>query len=92
MTYQVRILMLACVRSTLILDDDLFKKAKHRAARDGTTLSAVVNQALRECLREEPAKAPPFTMVTFGSPRRKLRHEPADLAAALDEDDRRSLR
>jgi hypothetical protein len=40
--------LLACMRSTLILDDDLFRKAKRRAAALNTTLSDVVNQALRE--------------------------------------------
>jgi hypothetical protein len=37
--------LLACMRSTLILDDDLFRKAKRRAAALNTTLSDVVNQA-----------------------------------------------
>lgn len=48
--------LLACMRSTLILDDDLFRKAKRRAAALNTTLSDVVNQAqsaARRCQARE---------------------------------------
>jgi hypothetical protein len=84
--------MLASMRSTLILDDDLFRKAKRRAAALNTTLSDVVNQALRESLSRPVANASPFEMVTFGNPRRRVHHEPGDIQAAIDDEDRGALR
>lgn len=81
------------MRSTVIIDDELFKRAKQRAAALNTTLSAVINQALRRDLAEPAAaQAPRYAVIPYGSPRRKRRHEPADFAAALEADDRRSLR
>ncbi len=84
--------MLACMRSTLIIEDELFRKAKRRAAERGTTLSDVVNQALRESLARPEVEAPPFTMTTFGAPKTKVHREPGDFHAASEEDDRRSVR
>jgi hypothetical protein len=84
--------MLICMRSTLIIDDHLFKQARQRAADQGTTLSEVVNQALREALAKPKAKpAAKFSMVTFGGPVGSQRHEPADFAEVGEADDERSL-
>lgn len=84
--------MLTSMRSTVIIEDELFKKAKRRAAERGTTFSDLVNQALRESLAKPEAKAPPFRMTTFGAPKTKVHREPRDFHAASEEDDRRSLR
>ena len=84
--------MLACMRSTLILDDDLFRKAKRRAAALNTTLSDVVNQALRESLSRPMAEPPPFEMVTFGNPKRRVHHEPRDIQTAIEDEERATLR
>lgn len=40
--------MLPCVRTTLQLDDDLIREAKHVAVRTGRTLTAVIEDALRQ--------------------------------------------
>jgi len=40
--------MLRCMRTTIRLDENLLAEAKQRAARTGTTLTAVIEQALRE--------------------------------------------
>jgi Bacterial antitoxin of type II TA system, VapB len=80
------------MRSTVIIDDELFRKAKRRAAERGTTLSGLVNQALRESLAKPETNAPPFRMTTFGDPRTKVHREPSDFHAASEDDDRRSLR
>jgi hypothetical protein len=45
--------------TTLIIEDRLFKAAKKKAAEDGTTLSEVVNSALREEFRAKPQPEPP---------------------------------
>jgi hypothetical protein len=78
------------MRSTLILDDDLFRRATRRAATLNTTLSEVVNQALRESLSRPVAEPSPFEMVTFGNPRRRVRHEPGDMAV-IEEKERGAL-
>lgn len=44
------------MRTTLDLDDALVRRAKRRAADEGTTLTAVLEQALREHLA--PRRAP----------------------------------
>ncbi|MFN8520926.1 MAG: type II toxin-antitoxin system VapB family antitoxin [Chloroflexota bacterium] len=57
------------MRTTLVLDDRLVREAKRRAADTGSTLSDVVNDALREALRPAPeATVPPFRMITYGDP------------------------
>ena len=84
--------MLICMRTTLIIDDMLLRAAKKRAAEKGRTLSALVAEALRDSLRSvAPPPARPFRMLTFGGGRR-VHHEPADFARALEDDDRRQRR
>jgi len=39
--------MYDCMRTTLILDDQLFRRAKREAGDRGATLSELVNTALR---------------------------------------------
>lgn len=41
------------MRTTLRLDDDLFRELKKRASREGLTLSELVNLALRQRLQAE---------------------------------------
>lgn len=47
--------MFSCMRTTVRLDDDLFKKVKQYAAEEGMTLTAVLRQALRELLARRRA-------------------------------------
>lgn len=84
--------MLSAMRSTVIIEDELFKRAKRRAAERGNTLSDLVNQALRESLARPEVSAPPFRMTTFGDAKTKVHHEPEDYDAASEDEDRRSLR
>lgn len=48
------------MRTTLRIDDELARRAKSQAALEGTTLTALIEQALREALhkRELPSRAP----------------------------------
>ena len=50
--------MLRCMRTTIRLDDDLLRRAKEHAARSGKTLTAVIEEALRQALArtERPAR------------------------------------
>ena len=55
------------MRTTVDIDPDLLQDARRRAAERGTTLSAVVTDALRADLVRRSAKATsrPFATVTF---------------------------
>jgi hypothetical protein len=84
--------MLISMRSTVVIDDEIFKQAKQRAAALSVTLSEVINQALRESLAKPPVTAPAFHMITFGNPKAPLHREPKEMQAVLDESDREALR
>lgn len=45
-----------CMKTTLNFDDRLIREAKARAARDGETLTRVIERALQDYLR--PVRAP----------------------------------
>jgi Bacterial antitoxin of type II TA system, VapB len=49
--------MLLCMRTTLDLNDELLREARRRAARDRTSLKAVVERALRTHLSRNPRRA-----------------------------------
>ncbi len=78
------------MRTTLVLDDDLVIKAKQVAASEHSTVSAVMNRALRELLtpstqvREAQTQ---YRALTFGDPQRPVAMEPADIAQLEDADD-----
>ena len=93
----VRIRMLARMRTTLVLDDALLRRAKIAAARSGSTLSKLVERALRDALREDTRPVEePFVFPTYGasptSRRARADHLPVDFHAALEEDDRATVR
>lgn len=79
--------MLINMRSTFIIDDEVFRRAKQQAAAQGTTLSAFVSQALRDALDSRDPEPPTFEMITFGAESPRVAHEPADFAAALEDED-----
>jgi hypothetical protein len=61
--------MLSHMKTTLILPDSLVRALKHRAAEQGTTLSAVVAEALRRGLEEPSATdLPPLPTYRMGPP------------------------
>lgn len=80
------------MRTTLVIDDELLRRAKRRAAETDATLSDVVNDALRTTLARERFKAAPFEFVTFGRSGKRVRHEPKDFADSLEVEDRARLR
>ena len=84
--------MLLYVRSTIVFDDNLFREAKKAAAAGGTTLSDLVNRALRDALSRQPPKpAARFAVLAFGEPTGAEHHEPEDFAAALEDEDVRAF-
>jgi hypothetical protein len=54
------------MRTTINVDDGLLAEAKRRAAARGTTLTALIEDALRETLarRDEPEQEP-FATITY---------------------------
>lgn len=87
-----RIRMITCMRTTVIIDDELLRQAKRSAAERDVTLSDIINDALRTRLARKIPDAAPFQLVTYGRSRDAARHEPADFAQALDQEDRDRLR
>lgn len=56
------------VRTTVRLDDDLYREVKARAAREGRTVASVLEDAVRVGMRRPTgAAAKPFVPLTFGS-------------------------
>lgn len=88
----MRIRMLIHMRTTLIIDDDLLRQAKLRAAEWNLTVSDVVNNALRQCLGRSPRTALPFALITYGHPGKPVHHEPSEFDAALEREDQDRLR
>ena len=87
--------MLIFMRTTVQLDDDVFRRAKAAAAAAGISLSRLIEDSLRENLRRAPgtegARARRFRMVTFGQRERRVAHEPTDFASAAETEDLQSL-
>jgi hypothetical protein len=74
------------MRTTLVIDDELLRRAKYRAAERNLTVSDVVNQALRLALSEPAPAAAPFTMPTYGGGSAPARHEPLDFDPTLEDE------
>ncbi len=83
--------MIIRMRTTLIIDDEVLRRAKRQAAERNMTLSDLVSDALRASLARAAVVAPPFSMITYGDPANPVHREPADFAAALEEDDAEGL-
>jgi hypothetical protein len=78
--------MYECMRTTLILDDQLFRRAKREAGDKGATLSELVNTALRNYFYFKPSEGnrSAFTMPVYGETL-DLHHTPGELAELRDE-------
>lgn len=76
------------MRTTISLDDKLLDQLKHRAAASGTTVSRLVEQAVRLFIRAPRARKQqdPFELVTFGRGGRFSRQN-IDKTSRLIEDD-----
>jgi hypothetical protein len=55
------------MRTTVRIDDDLYRRVKSRAAQTGRTVSDVIEDALREALRSRPrTRAPLPALPVYG--------------------------
>lgn len=75
------------MRTTIDLDKDLLRAVKERAATRHTTLSAVVQEALRGYLQESARSVnEPFELVEAGTPGGTF-PSPTEFAALLEADE-----
>lgn len=77
------------MRTTITLDDRLFAQLKKRAAESGTSVSRVIEQAIRLLMRTpRPARhQDPFDLVTFGAGGRFSQQNIDKISALLEADD-----
>jgi hypothetical protein len=52
--------MFLCMRTTLDIEDAILERARRRADRDRTTLTSVVERALRQFLSRRPESSAPL--------------------------------
>jgi hypothetical protein len=79
------------VRTTIVLEDTLLRRAKQRAARSGISLSELVERALRDALRAPVTSPEPFRMPVHGVGAARASHEPADFTSELLDEDATAL-
>jgi len=79
--------MLMCMRTTLVLDDFIFEKAKRKAFEMGVTLSEFTSLALKSLIMKEahPKRASLIKLPTYGVKGEKMLTD-ADIKRFRDED------
>lgn len=77
------------MRTTITLDDRLLAQLKKRAAESGTSVSRLVEQAVRLLIRtpRAPRRQDRFELVTFGAGGRFSRRNIDKTSALLEADD-----
>ena len=77
------------MRTTITLDDRLLAQLKRRAAESGTSVSRVIDDAVRLLMRAPDTErdAESFELVTFGAGGRFSRHNLDNASALLEMDD-----
>lgn len=77
------------MRTTISLDDRLLAQLKKRAADSGTSVSRLVEQAIRLLMRTPPPQAQQerFELVTFGAGGRFSQQNIDKTSALLEADD-----
>ena len=78
--------MLLCMRTTIHIPDDLFAEVKKLSAESQTTVTALVEDALRERLsrRRQRSRAKPLRLTTYGKGGLQPGVDLDDSAALLD--------
>jgi hypothetical protein len=77
------------MRTTITLDERLVAQLKRRAAEQGTSVSKLVEQAVRLFVRtpRTPAASPVFELVTFGAGGRFSRRNIDKTSTLIEADD-----
>jgi hypothetical protein len=55
------------MKTTLVIDDTVMERLRQEAARQGRTISELVEAALRSFLERSPKRAPPPPLPSFDS-------------------------
>ena len=84
--------MITHMRTTLVLDDRLLTEAKKRAADRRTTVSEVVNDALRDVFARSDKPTRPFRLITYGDPSKPMHLSVEDIKQLLDDDEMEGYR
>lgn len=80
------------MRTTIDLEESLLRRARQRATASGTTLSRLVQEALRAHLRPRARAArPPFDLITCGTVGARC-PTPGEMQAAVQDEDTAALR
>jgi Bacterial antitoxin of type II TA system, VapB len=80
------------MRTTIDLEQPLLRRARQRAAASGTTLSRLVQEALRSYLQAQARKPTPnFELITCGTVGGRC-PTPIEIQNALHDDDAAALR
>lgn len=77
------------MRTTITMDDRLLAQLKKRAAESGTSVSRLIEHAIRLLIRTRPAgkREDRFDLVTFGAGGRFSRQNIDKTSALLEADD-----
>ena len=77
------------MRTTITLDDRLLAQLKRRASESGTSVSKLIEQAVRLFVRTPRSSASPesFELITFGAGGRFSRQNTDKTSALLEADD-----
>lgn len=77
------------MRTTITLDDRLFAQLKKRAAESGTSVSRLIEQAVRLLIRAPRPQADrtSFELVTFGAGGRFSKQNVDKISALIEADD-----
>ena len=59
------------MKTTLVLADEVLRKAKKRAAELGMTLSAFAERSLRDALGPKPQRKKPYAVRAWGNARKQ---------------------
>jgi len=77
------------MRTTITLDDQLLEKLKKRAAESGTSVSRLIEQALRLLMQAPPTskRKDRFELLTFGAGGRFSKHNIDKISSLIEADD-----
>lgn len=83
------------MRTTITIEDHLLEKLKRRAAASGTTVSRLIEEAVRVMLNRAPKESRPsttFTLVTYGAGGQFSKYNIDKTAALIAADDQERYR
>jgi hypothetical protein len=77
------------MRTTITIDGELLEQLKTRAAKEGTTVSRLIEDSVRLAARPhaEATAAPAFELVTFGKGGRFTSLDVDRVSALIEQDD-----